>query len=414
MRETSKTQKPKLGKQVWRLGWISLFNDIATEMSYPLLPAFLATMGAAGVWLGWVEGIAESVSALVKYVAGLRSDRGTVRKPYVVFGYASSSLVRPLLALATAPWHVVVLRASDRVGKGVRSAPRDALLAASISPDVAAYAFGFHQMMDNLGAVIGPLVAFALAREAHFSMRAIFACAIVPGLVTVAILIFGVTERPRRGHDETERPRRGHDENDASSAAPSKNEARVKHALDSRVKRYLFAVAIFSLGASADSFLLLRLTRQHLAVALVPIAWLSLNAMKAATNVAGGKLSDRVGHKWTLLGGWSLYAIVYAILPLAHTYQATWLVILAYGFYYGLTEGAEKALLMAIAPEDQRGRAFGAFHAITGAAVLPANAVFGFVFDKNPEIAFWIGAGFAGLGALILLFVNPLNAGKDA
>jgi MFS family permease len=401
MRETSKSQKPKLGKQVWRLGWISLFNDIATEMSYPLLPAFLATMGAAGVWLGWVEGIAESVSALVKYVSGLRSDRGTVRKPYVVAGYASSSLVRPLLALATAPWQVVVLRASDRVGKGVRSAPRDALLAASISPDVAAYAFGFHQMMDNLGAVIGPLVAFALAREAHFSMRAIFACALLPGLVTVAILIWGVNERPRRGHDENERPQ-------------SKNKSSAKQALDSRVKSYLLAVAIFSLGSSADSFLLLRLTRQHLAVALVPIAWLSLNAMKALTNVAGGKLSDRVGHKWTLLGGWSLYAIIYAILPLAHTYQATWLVMLAYGFYYGLTEGAEKALLMAIAPEDQRGRAFGAFHAITGAAVLPANAVFGFVFDKNPEIAFWIGAGFAGLGALILLFVNPLSAGKDA
>lgn len=383
---------PKLDKTVWRLGWVSLFTDVATEMSYPLLPAFLATMGAAGIWLGWVEGIAESTSAVVKYFAGAASDRQTARKPYVVAGYLVSSLVRPLLALATAPWHVVLLRASDRVGKGVRSAPRDALLAAAVSPETRAYSFGFHQMMDNIGAVVGPLLAFSLAR-AHFSMREVFAFALVPGLVAVSVLVVGVKENE-------------------AAAAPTKKEGG-RAPLDPRVKRYLVAVGVFALGASADSFMLLRLARQHLDVALIPIAWLSLNAMKALTNVAGGKLSDRIGHKFALVAGWLLYAAVYAILPLSHTYRATWAIMLGYGFYYGLTEGAEKALLTELAPKEQRGRAFGALHAITGAAVLPANAVFGFVFDAHPEIAFWIGSGFAALGALTLTSV-PSSGGKAA
>ncbi len=382
---------PKLSKTVWRLGWVSLFTDVATEMSYPLLPAFLATMGAAGVWLGWVEGIAESVSALVKYVAGAVSDRARGRKPYVVAGYAVSSLVRPLLALATAPWHVVLLRTSDRVGKGVRSAPRDALLAAAVSKETRAYSFGFHQMMDNIGAVVGPLVAFTLARAAHFSLREVFACAIVPGLVAVAVLVFSVKEEAAPEQKKKE-----------DGSAP----------LDARVKRYLVAVGVFSLGASADSFMLLRMTRQHLDVALVPIAWLTLNATKALTNVAGGRLSDRFGHKLALVCGWLLYAAVYAILPFAHTYQETWAVMLGYGFYYGLTEGATKALLTELAPTEQRGRAFGALHAITGAAVLPANAVFGMIFDTHPEIAFGIGASFAALGALMLTTVP--SRGKAA
>ncbi len=372
---------PKLPKTVWRLGWVSFFTDVATEMSYPLLPAFLATMGAAGAWLGWVEGVAESIGAFVKYTAGVSSDRAPARKPYVVAGYTLSSLVRPLLSLAQAPWQVVLLRATDRVGKGVRSAPRDAILAAAVSPETRAYSFGFHQMMDNLGAVFGPLLAFTLARAAHFSLRQVFAFAIVPGLTAVSVLVVGVKE--------------------PASPAPKKDVGG-RAPLDAAVKRYLFAVGVFSLGASADTFLLLRMSRQGLDVAFLPIAWLTLNLVKALTNIAGGRLSDRIGHKWTLLGGWSLYALIYAILPLAHTYAATWLVMLGYGFYYGLTEGAEKALLTDLAPKEERGRAFGALHAITGAAVLPANAVFGMVFDTHPEVAFLIGASCAGLGSLLL------------
>ena len=386
---------PKVPKTVWRLGWVSLFTDVATEMSYPLLPAFLATMGAAGVWLGWVEGVAESVGAFVKYAAGASSDRRPARKPFVVFGYTLSTLVRPLLALVTAPWQVVGLRTADRVGKGLRSAPRDALLAASAAPEARALAFGFHQMMDNIGAVFGPLAAFTLLRIAHASLREIFALAIVPGLVAVAVLVVGVKEP-----DAAPAKRK----KDAGGHAP----------LDPNVKRYLVAIGIFSLGASSDSFLLLRLNRQHLDAAFLPIAWLTLNAVKALTNVAGGRLADRVGRRAVTLGGWALYAVAYAILPLAHTYVATWVIMLGYGFYYGLTEGAERALLTDLAPQEQRGRAFGALHAITGAAVLPANAIFGMIFDTHPNVAFLIGASFAALGAVALLSVRPTVSGDTA
>ena len=399
----------KLPPTVFRLGWVSLFTDVATEMSYPLLPAFLATMGAAGQWLGIVEGVAESVGAVVKYIAGAASDRSPLRKPFVLFGYGLSTLVRPLLSLATAPWHVVALRASDRVGKGVRSAPRDALLAGAIAPEGRAYAFAFHQMMDNIGAVIGPLVAFTLARAADLSLRAIFAAALVPGLIAVATLAFGVKEEAAPTSLDG-----GYAPKPPEKSAPGRSrepptkteqpgEARGRDApIPANVKRYLVAVAVFALGASADTFLMLRLTRQHLPVAFVPIAWLSLNAMKALTNLPGGRLSDRVGHKRTLIGGWALYAVAYAMFPFAHTVLATWIVMLAYGTYYGLTEGAEKALLSEIAPKEQRGRAFGALHAITGAAVLPANAVFGMLFDAHPDWAFFMGASFAGAGAILL------------
>ncbi len=388
---------PKLPKTVWRLGWVSLLTDVASDMSYPLLPAFLATMGAAGVWLGWVEGIADSVGALVRYAAGATSDRTPARKPFVVMGYTVSSLVRPLLALVTAPWQVVALRTTDRIGKGVRSAPRDALLAATITPEARAYAFGFHRMMDNIGAVIGPLLAFVLAGTLHWTVRAIFAFAIVPGLMAVSVLVLGVKE---------------------VANAPTKKAAGGDAPLGGNVRRYLFALGVFSLGASSDSFLLLRLSRQHLAAAWLPIAWLTLNLVKASTNVGGGRLADRFGRKTVVLGGWLLYAAVYAVLPLAHTFEATWAIMIGYGFYYGLTEGAQSALLTDLAPKEQRGRAFGAFHAITGAAVLPANAVFGTIFDAHPNVAFLLGASFAAAGALALLLVSgsgeKVSAGRAA
>lgn len=387
----------RLSPVVWRLGWVSFFTDVATEMIYPLLPAFLATMGAAGRWLGIVEGVAESVGALVKWRTGVVSDKAPVRKPYVVAGYTLSSLARPLTALAVAPWQVVIVRATDRVGKGLRSAPRDALLAIVASPERRAAAFAVHQMMDNLGAVVGPLVAFTLARALGWSIPHIFAWTIVPGILAVATLVFGVKE-PAASQTPTPPP--------AGVAAPPSER------LPGRVRGYLVAVAVFSLGASADSFLMLRLSRLGLAVAYLPIAWLSLNAVKATLNVPGGRIADRIGHKPTLLGGWVLYAAVYAMLPFAQSVEATWILMLLYGGYYGLSEGAEKALLAEMVTRKQRGRAFGAFHAITGIAVLPANAVFGFLFDLHPRMAFWFGAGAAALGALLLAPLRPKE--KDA
>jgi len=383
-------------KVVVRLGWVSLFTDAATEMIYPLLPAFLRALtgsvrgGAA--WLGVMEGVAESVSAAVKWWAGGLSDRAGSRKPFVVAGYAIASLVRPLLALAATPLQVVLVRATDRVGKGVRSAPRDALLAAAVDARARGAAFGFHQMMDNIGAVIGPLLAFALARGLGWPLRWIFAAAIVPGLVALATVIRVPEETsgaPKGAASFGGEPR--------PEAAPSASPA-----LPPAARRYLAIVAIFTLGASADSFLLLRMIDVGLPEAWLPLAWLSLSASKAATNLPGGRLSDRFGRRPTLVAAWVVYASAYALFPLTSSLAGSWALLVAYGAYYGLAEGGEKAIVADLAGPSARGRAYGALHAVTGAAVLPANALFGALYARHVGWAFGASAACALIAAAAL------------
>ncbi len=378
------------------LAWVSLFTDVATEMAYPLLPAFLRSIGAGAQSLGIMEGTAESVSALVKWWTGRASD-GRARKPFVVVGYGVATIARPLLAMATSAWQVVAIRTTDRIGKGLRSAPRDALLANAVDPAHRGYAFGFHQMFDNIGAVVGPLVAFALVRGFGLSIRTVFALTIVPGLLA----LFTVT-RVR----ETARPE--------PAPAPEARDAPAAAAkLPTRLRAYLALVAVFTLGASADSFLMLRMVDLGLAVGFVPIAWVSLNASKALLNIAGGKLSDRVGRKRTQVAGWTVYAIAYALFPLTRSIAITWALLVAYGAYYGLTEGGEKALVADLAPAASRGRAYGALHAITGLAVLPANAIFGALYASHVSLAFGVSAACAAVAAVGLAALrvgDPIRA----
>jgi MFS family permease len=376
------------------LAWISLFNDIATEMAYPLLPVFLRTIGAGARSLGVMEGTAESVSALVKWFTGRASD-GRARKPFVVVGYGVATAARPFLALATSAWQVVAIRATDRIGKGLRSAPRDALLANAVDPAHRGYAFGFHQMFDNIGAVVGPVVAFALVRGFGLSLRAVFALTVVPGLLAL-IAVTRVRESAPLALSPLPEPR-----NAIVASAP----------LPARLRAYLALVAVFTLGASADSFLMLRMVDLGLAVGFVPIAWVSLNASKALLNIAGGKLSDRFGRKRTQVAGWLVYAAAYALFPLTRSIAITWALLVAYGAYYGLTEGGEKALVADLAPADSRGRAYGALHAITGLAVLPANALFGALYASHVSLAFGVSAACAGVAAVGLAV---LRAGAPA
>jgi MFS family permease len=373
------------------LGWVSFFTDAASEMIYPLLPVFLLSIGGGPEVLGLMEGVAESTSAFVKWGAGAASD-GRPRKPFVLAGYAIATFARPLLSVVAAPWQVVVVRTVDRLGKGVRAAPRDAILAQSVVPERRAAAFGWHRMMDNAGAVVGPLLAFSLLRFGDVQPRAIFACALVPGLVALAMLVFGVREPA------------------AERSAESREEARAP--LPRAARAYLVVVALFALGASADSFLMLRLAHLDLDPSLLPLAWLSLQGAKSATNLPGGRLSDRWGHRKTLVLAWTLYAFAYAAMPLTHSITATWLLIVAYGVYYGLSEGGEKALLAELVPQASRGRAFGTMHAVTGLAVLPANAAFGALYHVRPAWAFWTSATFAAAAAIALLAL-PLTRSGD-
>ncbi len=377
---------PRLPLVVKTLAWVSLLNDVATEMAYPLLPSFLRSIGAGAASLGMMEGVAEAVSSLVKWLTGRASD-GRARKPFVVAGYGVATAARPLLAFVTAGWQVVAIRSADRVGKGLRSAPRDALLAAAVTPAQRGYAFGFHQMMDNLGAVFGPLVAFALLRWG-LSLRTVFLLTIIPSLLAVA----AVTRVRETTHEPPPAP--------APSAPPAPSPP-----LPPRLRAYLAIVVVFTLGASADSFLLLRLVDLGLDAALVPIVWMSLNASKALLNVAGGRLSDRLGRKRTQVAGWLVYAVAYALFPATRSIPLTWTLLVAYGAYYGLTEGGGKALVADLAPVASRGRAYGVLHAITGFAVLPANALFGALYAHHVGLAFGASAACAALAALSLSFL---------
>jgi MFS family permease len=375
----------RLPPTVLRFGYIAFFTDVATEMAYPLLPAFLIALGSGAQALGIMEGMAESVSSIVKWWAGKESDRARARKPYVVLGYAIATFVRPALALAMTPLHVILVRSVDRIGKGVRAAPRDALVAASVPAERRGAAFGFERMMDNLGAVFGPMIAFSLARYG-VPLRTIFAATIFPGLIAMALVI-GLREQAR---DPAEiKPDR------ATSNAPAVP-------LSAGVKKYLVIVALFSLGASADSFLIFRMLDLGLPTPLAPIVWLSLNASKSALNIPGGKIADRLGKKKTLVIGWTIYAAAYALFPLTHSVAVTWALIVGYGAYYGLAEVGEKALIAELADSKTRGRAYGAFHALTGVVVLPANALFGYLYHAHDTWAFGLSAACAGLAAMLL------------
>jgi MFS family permease len=278
---------------------------------------------------------------------------------------------------------VVLLRTVDRIGKGLRGAPRDAMLATAVPATRRAEAFGFHRMMDNVGSTIGPLIALVLARGAGLSTRTIFALAIVPGLL--AMLVLATRIRDPRGEAATTDAR--HEPGQPLGAA---------------ARSYLAAIGLFTLGASADSFLLLRMLSQGLAEAWLPLVWLSLSAVRAATNVPGGRLSDRIGHRRALVLAWLLYAASYAAMPLAPSWGWTWIVVLVYGAHYGLAEGGSRAVVAELVPEGSRGRAYGALEAITGLAVLPANALFGLLWEVDVRYAFWTGATCALAGALVL------------
>jgi MFS family permease len=368
-------------------GWVSFLTDAGTEMIYPLLPSFLTgTLRAGPAFLGLVEGTAEAVASVLKVVSGGLSDRRR-RLPLVAGGYAVSTLARPLVAVASHPWQVFLVRAVDRIGKGVRGAPRDALVAEVTPPGMRGRAYGFHRAMDNAGAMVGPVLA-TLLLAAGASVRAVFAASLVPGLLSLATLLLAVREEPR--------------------SAPGATRAAGGERLDRGLVLYLLALAVFTLGNSADAFLLLRAQDTGVPLAAVPLLWTLHNAVKAAAGTWGGALSDRFGRKRTIVLGWSIYAFTYAGFAMAAGPAHAWTLFALYGLFHALTEGPERALVAALAGERSRGRAFGWYHAVTGAMLLPASLLTGALWQGfGPAVALLTGAGLAAAGALVLTALVP-------
>jgi MFS family permease len=370
------------------LGFTSLFTDVGTEMIFPLLPVFLVeTLRAGPAYLGLIEGAAGTVSSLLKLWSGVLADASHRRKPLVLGGYALASAARPFVALATHPWHVLAVRLTDRVGKGIRSSPRDALIA-DAAGDRAGRAFGFHQAMDNAGAVVGPLLATVLVGM-KLSLRQVFAVAVVPGFVATA-LVAAVREEPRTST--------------ATSTATSTSTFTPTPVLTPTVLRYLSILTLFSLANSSDAFLLLRARSLGLATGSIPVLWSALNLSKVVWAYLGGDLADRISRARLIAAGWVVYAIVYFGLGVATAPWNVWVLFLVYGIFYGLTEPVEKALVKDLVREDQLGRAYGAYNFVVGITSLPAGLITGALWKAwGPTIALGAGAAAAGVAAVLLL-----------
>ncbi|WP_243372554.1 MFS transporter [Geotalea sp. SG265] len=375
------------------LGVVSFLTDVSSEMIYPLLPLFLTTvLGGGPAFLGVIEGVAESTASFLKLFSGIVSDRTKNRQRLVFWGYTMSSLARPLMAAAASPAAVLFIRFADRIGKGIRTSPRDALIGDSVDPSLRGKAFGFHRSMDHAGAVIGPLVATFLLAYLTKDLRTVFWLAAVPGLLAVLLILMRVREVPRTRKESA---------GDFLRAAPK-----------GTLRTYLLILFLFTLGNSSDAFLLLKAGQLGVTPARIPLLWTFFHVIKMASSMPFGALSDRVGRRGIILCGWCIYALTYLGFALAANELQVWLLFAFYGLFYGLTEGVEKALLMDIAPVSERGTAFGWYNFAVGAGALPASLLFGFVWQSaGAGAAFAFGAGLAAVAALLMFFL--ITAGSS-
>lgn len=378
---------------VLALSAVSLLNDTSSEIIYPLLPAFLAlSLGATPFAIGLIEGFAESVASLLKLASGYLSDKFSSRKLPVFFGYSLSAILRPVLAFVTSWPQVLVVRMADRAGKGIRGAPRDALIAESVPPGKRGLAFGFNRAADHLGAVFGPVAAFVLLlifavdtqNPTISEYQQVFLFASVPVVIGLIIIVFFVSDK----------------------AHPPEDHPPIKFSLkgfDPNFKRYLWVIALFTLSNSTDAFLLLRASDAGISPVVLPLLWMSLHLSKVVSSLIAGDLSDRLGRKTLIVTGWLVYALVYVGFAFVESAWQCWALFIIYGTYFGLTEGVEKAFVADMVDAPKRGTAYGLFNLAYGITVFPASLLFGLVWTQYGATAAFIASGTISVAAVFLL-----------
>lgn len=423
------------------LGIVSLLTDAASEMIYPLVPVFVTMLGSGAIVLGIIEGVAESTSSLLKLISGIVSDRIGKRKMLVLIGYTISSLIRPLTGIVTSAWQIVAVRMADRVGKGIRTAPRDAIIASSSDMEIRGRSFGFHRAMDHTGAVIGPVLAIAVLlvlfsgfgiTDPLKALRWTFLLALIPGILAVLAITFLVREN-KEG---------------AGSSGTFRFSLRN---IDTNFRNYLLIVILFTLGNSSDAFLLFRVEEsirksgavtdlvnsieplrlmignfgdektgsEVINILFLPLVWAFFHIIKVIFSTPLGALSDRIGRKKVINAGWIIYAFVYAsfsllvFLPSEMQVAATFILFAVYALFYAFTEGAEKAFVADLVRKEAHGSAYGMFNFAIGLGALPASIIFGLIystFDRvfpgfGGTVAFGFGATIALTSVILLTFL---------
>ena len=432
-----RTPKIKIPRAVILLGFVSLLTDAASEMIYPLIPVYVAALGSGAIILGVIEGIAETTSSLLKLISGIISDKIGKRKLLVLIGYTISSFIRPLTGIVSASWQIILIRMTDRIGKGIRTAPRDALIASSVDESIRGRSFGFHRAMDHTGAVLGPVLAiFVLLilfagfgiKDSLTALRWTFILAVIPGILAVLTIIFFVKETSPVQKD-------------------GKPFSFTLKGLDSNFRNYLLVMILFTLGNSSDAFLLFRVQEAIqnsgavvqivndipllnrlisnfgdsesrsgvINILFLPLVWAFFHIIKAIFSTPLGTLSDRIGRKTAISIGWGIYVIVYFsfafIIFLSPEMQvlATFVLFAIYAFFYAFSEGAEKAFVADLVPDEKRGTAYGLFSFSVGLGALPASIIFGFLYSYSDKIFPGYGGtvafGFGGAVALISMIL---------
>jgi MFS family permease len=393
MAEATRELPSEARRNLYAFSATSFFNDTASEMAYWVLPAFLASIGAGPEKLGIIEGIAESVASFAKFFSGYLADRFGRRKPIVVSGYFVANIVKPILALATAWWHVLVIRFADRVSKGIRGTARDVMLAESVEKKKVGSAFGFLQAMDSAGAIAGPLLALLIL--AHHSMRAVFWAAAVPGAICIAVAFLGIRETGRRRTSASAQI-------DAPQLTTGKRGLRTN--LPASFYYMLAAVTLFSLGNSSDMFLVLRAESVGIPVKEAPLLGLVFNITYTLLSWPAGRLSDRMSKRALAAIGYLVFAAVYVVFGLAPSILAIWITMASYGLFYALTNPVLRALVAATVAPEVRGRAFGIFYFVTSAAMLLASVITGTLWKRyGAEVPFLLSAALAVVAAALLL-----------
>lgn len=433
----NKAKTNQIPLTVIMLGIVSLFTDAATEMIYPLVPIYVAALGSGAIMLGVIEGVAETTAAMLKLISGIISDKLKKRKLLVFIGYAISTIARPFTGAVSTAWEIVFVRMFDRVGKGIRTAPRDALIASSVNENIRGKAYGFHRAMDHAGAVIGPILAvivlLALVIGFHLKdplliLRWTFILSIIPGILAVLTIIFFVTEvKPKTTKSE-----------------PFKFSLKN---FDQNFKTYLLIIFLFTLGNSSDAFLLFRvgeaihksgavvqivnsiqplhnmvatfgsMAKQNeiINILFLPLIWAFFHIIKVAFATPCGALSDKIGRKKTINIGWAIYTVVYMsfafliFIPANLQIIATFILFAIYALFYAFSEGAEKAFVADIVPDQNRGSAFGMYNFAIGLGALPASILFGFLYSffniKFPGLGGTVAFGFSGTLALVSMIL---------